>query len=165
MKKLLIVGAGGHGSVIKEIAESMGVYQAINFIDDKSDIAIGKTDDLSKFRSEYDFAIVSIGDNKLREKLFCFLKELGYKIPTLIHATAYISESSQIGEGTVVEPKAIVNTNVVVEKGCIISPGAIIDHDVKIGKYVHVNSGAVIMAGSRVKNFEKIDAGGVFNSK
>ena len=165
MKRLLIIGAGGHGKVIREIAESIGIYHTICYIDDHCQCAIGRISDLPKFRSEYDSAIVSIGDNQLREKIYRTLKELQYEIPILIHTTAYLSKSCQIGAGTVIEPKAVVNSNVVIGEGCIISPGAIIDHDVTIGRYVHVNSGSVIMAGSNVRDFLKIEAGSVFNRK
>lgn len=36
-KKLLIIGAGGHGQVVAEVAEDCG-YQEIAFIDDKRPI-------------------------------------------------------------------------------------------------------------------------------
>lgn len=165
MGKLLIIGAGGHGKVIRELAESTGVYDAIDFIDDNSVTAIGRVDDLEKFRSKYQNALVSIGNNELRAKLYKKIVELGYEIPILIHSTAYISESCQIGRGTVVEPKAIINSNVLIGEGCIISPGTIIDHDVVLGEYVHANSGSIIMAGSTVDSFSKIDAGCVFRNK
>lgn len=34
MSKLLILGAGQYGAVAKEIAESIGIYDAISFLDD-----------------------------------------------------------------------------------------------------------------------------------
>ena len=41
-RKLLIIGAGGHGQVVAEIAMDLG-YSKIDFIDDNSEIAIGTT--------------------------------------------------------------------------------------------------------------------------
>ena len=160
-KKLLIIGAGGHGKVVQEIAESLG-YDDIAFLDDNSNEAIGKTADSQKFVKEYQAAFVSIGRNESRGELLKRLEEEGFEIPVLIHPSAYISKSAVIGKGTVVEPKAIVNANSKVGVGCIISVGAIVDHNVIIEDYCHINSGAICMAGSQLKKrCTKVDAGDV----
>lgn len=159
--KLLILGAGGHGRVVKEIAEATEKYERIAFLDDNMPEAIGKIDDIESFAGEFEFAFVGIGNNKLRDELIDRLENAGYKVVTLIHPTAYVSKSAKIGRGTVVEPKAIVNANTVVEIGCIISVGSIVDHDVTIGKCCHINSGAIVKAGARVECFTKLEAGQV----
>ncbi len=41
-RHLLIIGAGQYGMVAKEIAESMGCFDRIDFVDDVSDTAVGK---------------------------------------------------------------------------------------------------------------------------
>ena len=161
MKKLLIVGAGSHGWVVKEIAETVGGYEEIDFADDNSSVAVGVFADLEALHREYDAAIVSIGNNQLRKELLRKLAEIGYDLPVLIHPTAYISKSSKIGCGTIVGPKAIVNTNVHVGEGCIISAGAIVDHDAHLQKYVHINAGAIVKAGAQVREEQKVDAGQV----
>lgn len=157
MSKLLIIGLGSHGKVVKEIADCLGIYKRIEFLDDNSDEAIGTIDELEYFRKDFDSAFVSIGDNNLREKFINELKLAGYDIPVLIHPTAYVSKSCIIKNGTLVEPKAIVNTNSQIGEGCIVSVGAIIDHDVVVEDYCHVNAGAVIKAGSKIDIKTKID--------
>lgn len=159
MKKLLIIGVGCHGKVIKEIAEDIGTFEKIEFVDDNSNEAIGKTADLTELHSKYDSAFVSIGNNELRSKLLSQLKEIGYDIPVLIHPTAYVSQSAVLGIGTVVEPKAIVNANTSIGEGCIISVGAIVDHNAEIGDFCHINAGAVVKAGTKIESKIKIDAG------
>lgn len=49
MKNLYILGAGGFGHVIKDIAEQSGKYKSIKFLDDNSNEAVGKLSDLPKF--------------------------------------------------------------------------------------------------------------------
>ncbi len=156
---LLIVGAGGHGEVIKEIAEDIG-YDKIAFIDDFSTKAIGKICDIVKFK-DYENAVCSIGNNKLRGQIIEKLKQEGFKIPVLIHPRAFASKSAIIEEGTVVEPEAIVNANAVIGKGCIISLGTIVDHDALVSDYAHINSGSVVEAGAYVDKYEKVSAGSV----
>lgn len=158
---LLIIGAGGHGKVVKEVAEALAIYDKIDFVDDNAEVAIGKTEDLPHLRVDYEAAFVGIGNNKLRQEILAKLQTYGYHIPVLIHPTAYISPSAKISYGTVVEPKAIVNANSIVNSGCIISVGAIVDHDVVLESCVHVNAGAICKAGSTVVENVKLEAGQV----
>ena len=159
-RSLLIVGAGGHGKVVAEVARDCG-YEEIAFLDDNSDEAIGKISEMKKFTSLYKEAFVAIGNNQVRGEILSRLENEGYEIPVLTHPTAYISRTAKIRKGTVVEPKAIVNTNADIGEGCIISVGAIVDHNTKLEECVHVNAGAIVKAGTTVKQFQKIDAGEV----
>lgn len=164
--RLLIVGAGGHGRVVKETAQVQKKYpfEDIAFVDDRSTNAIGTTADLKDLQKDYDMAVVAIGSNRIRASLQKKLKELGYDIPTLIHPTAYVSPSAQIGEGTVVEPMVVINANVRIGDGCIISVGSIVDHDAVIDEYCHVNAGAIVMSMAHLDACEKIDAGKVLEN-
>lgn len=163
-KRLLVLGTGGHGRVVREVALSLlnidgaPVYEAVEFMDDNSEDAIGKIDDLVKYRDQYTDIFCGIGNNRIRKQLLDQAEELGYSIPVLIHPTAYIGPSAVIESGVVAEPKAIVNANTVVHRGSIISVGAIVDHDVVVNEFVHVNAGAIVKAGARVENGRKFEA-------
>ena len=159
-RSLLIVGAGGHGKVVAEMARDCG-YEEIAFLDDNSNEAIGKSSEMQKFTSSYKEAFVAIGNNQMRGEILMQLKAAGYEIPVLIHPSAYISKTAKIQRGTVVEPKAVINTNADIDEGCIISVGAIVDHDTELEECVHINAGAIVKAGTKVKQFQKIDAGEV----
>ena len=159
MKSLLILGAGGHGQVVKEIAEACG-YDTFAFLDDKAPDAIGKLNEAPYLAPNYDGVIIAIGNNAIRQEIVDKLERFeNINIATLIHPTAYVSPSTIIGTGTVVEPKAVVNARSKIGSGCIISVGAIVDHDCSIGQYSHINAGAICMAGSKVKKLTKVNAG------
>lgn len=162
---LLILGAGGHGRVVKETAEAMDIFDKTDFLDDNSEskVAIGLCCDFSKYINEYSYAFVGIGNHELRMNWINILTKAGYKIPVLIHPTAFVSPSAKIYEGSIVGAKAVVNTNVVIEKGCIISIGVLIDHDSYVSQYSHINTGAIIKAGCKVKSFNNVDAGRVYS--
>lgn len=160
MKCLLIIGAGGHGKVVAEVARDIG-YEKIDFLDDNNPEAIGRISDIEKLSDQYSDAFVAIGNNKLRGELLQKLKECGYVIPTLIHPTAYVSRTATLGSGTVVEPKAIVNAGSHVGEGSIVSVGSIVDHDVNVGACCHINAGAIVKAGANVDAFRKLEAGEV----
>lgn len=86
-KNLLILGAGGHGKVVKEIAEALG-YTNIAFLDDNNTEAIGKIADSKAFVKQFQEASVGIGNNKFRGELLTRLEQEGFAIPVLIHPTA-----------------------------------------------------------------------------
>ena len=159
MKKLLIIGAGGHGKVVAETAEASGIYETVDFADDYSPNAVGKISDLERLHNLYDCAFVGIGDNRLRAELINKLEKIGYEVPVLIHPTAFVSKSATIEKGTVLEPMSVVNASAYVGTGCIISVGAIVDHDVKLGSCCHINAGAIVKAGAEIEDFRKLEAG------
>ena len=158
-KKLLIIGAGGHGHVVAEIAHICGYI--CSFLDDNSPDAIGKIAYIGQYLSDFDFFFVAIGNNGKRQEVTKKLEKLKCPIPIIIHPTAYVSPTAKIGEGTVIAPGAIVNTHSCIGKGCIISAGALIDHDARIEDFVHINVGAVCKSGSYISNLTKVDAGAV----
>lgn len=160
-KNLLIIGAGGHGKVVKEVAEAMGIYSKISFLDDDSSETVGKIADYINLAGDYKYAFVGIGDNHFRMQMLEKLEKAGYEVPTLIHPRAYISPTCSIGSGSVIEPMAIVNAGASIGKGCIISVGSIVDHDAVIEDCVHVNAGAICKAGSFVSSCVKLEAGQV----
>ena len=73
-RRLAIIGAGGHGKVIGEIA-LLNKYGVINFFDDKLDEIenypfkiVDTINNLNKYINNYDDYFVAIGDNHLRSK-------------------------------------------------------------------------------------------------
>ena len=147
---MLVLGAGGHGKVVREVALSLfnidgtSVYESVDFLDDNSVEAIGKIADLEKYKDQYSDVFCGIGNNTVRKQLLDQAENLGFHIPVLIHTSAYISPSAVIEAGTVVEPK-----------------GAIVDHDVVVSEFVHVNAGAIVKAGAKVESSRKLEAGEV----
>ena len=154
MNNLLILGAGGHGSVVSELAILSKNYGNIQVLDDKfifneklfTDQNLRIIGQLSDFRSvevkdKFNQAIVAIGDPFKRIKLLRELQLNGYELPTLIHPSSIVSQNSFIGEGTVIMANSVVQTSCKVGLGCIINTGASLDHHSKIGDGVHLCPG------------------------
>lgn len=157
MKRLLIVGAGGHGSVVAETAIACG-YEQIDFLDDNNPAAIGKIDDLEEQSPKYDGVVVSIGNNSFRRELIERLEAIEAHLITLVHPTAIISHSAQVGRGSIILPGSIIHTNAKVGKGCIVSIGALVDHDCVVGDYCHIDAGALCKSRSIVASGLKVEA-------
>lgn len=150
MKKLMIVGAGGHGRVIADLALSLGRYEQVCFLDDRFGSfdpdfpgvpLVGSVSDAARLSDEYEF-IIAIGNNEIRARVTRQLTEQGAKPATLVHPAAVVGRQVTIGEGTVVMAGAVVQTGTVIGKGCIINTGATVDHDGRIGDFCHISVGA-----------------------
>ena len=154
VKRLVIIGAGGHGKVIADIATKNG-YQEIIFLDDNPSIkdctgfeVAGTLNDCINYK-KWDF-IVAVGNAKIREQIQEKLSE--YNIVTLIHPGAIISRRVSVGKGTVVMAGAVVNS------------GATVDHDCMIGDYVHISVGTHIAGTVRIGEKTWIGAGAVVSN-
>jgi|SRR5690625_696791 len=146
-RKLLIIGASGHGKVVVDIAMRMKKWQYIAFLDDNKNIrnsmgveVIGTLSEVSNYIDEYEI-FVAIGNNPIRQKIYEILQKLGASIPILVHPNAIIGSQVKIGCGTVVMAGVVVNSNTQIGKSCIINTVSSIDHDNCIGDFVHISPG------------------------
>lgn len=163
---LIILGAGGYGRTVADIAEQTRRYSKIQFLEDncKEKHILGKCSDYVKHISPDTEMYPAFGNNEARLKWIEIFKSDGIMIPTFIHGTAYVSPKAVIECGTVVLPQAIINTDVLVKKGCIINCGAIIDHGCIVEEGVHVCLSAVIKSDNRIPKGMKVEAGTVIEN-
>ena len=160
MKKLIIIGAGGHGRVVSETAKLNG-YEVIGFLDDADNkTTVGKVADFIKYIGEADFT-VAIGNNAVRMKIQSELIKSGANVASLIHPDATVSESASIGKGTVVMAGAVINAGAVIGNGAIINTCASVDHDCRIGNFSHISVGARICGAVGIGDCAWIGAGAV----
>lgn len=155
---LLILGAGGHGRVVRETAEMMGCFDKIAFLDDQNPEAIGRLADYEALRGRFTATFVAIGDNRTRSLWIDRLRLAGFIMPTLVHPRAYVSSSATIGAGTIIEPLACVNSNVIIGSGCIVAISSVVDHDCQIGDYSHLECGVILKPRSVVDSYIKVTA-------
>lgn len=160
-KNLLILGAGGYGHVVREIAEDSGIFDKIDFLDDSSPLAIGKFGDAEKFLKGYPNAVVALGNAELRLGYIEKLRAAGFQIPAIISPRAYVSKSAKIGNGTIVEPFSAVNANSEVGIGVLLRCGSVIDHNAKVGDFCYIDCGVVVKANNSVGFKIKIAANSV----
>ena len=144
---LLIIGAGGHGRVVKETAVLLARFAKIDHLDDQSPGCIGKCSAYPNFTDAYKYAFTAIGDPALRREWNNKLKAAGYELASIIHPGACVSPSARIAAGVFIGAGAVVNTNVVIDAGSIIGIGALVDHDAHVCEYGYVKAGEVVAAG------------------
>ena len=167
MKRLIILGAGGYGRTVADVAGQTGQFDEISFLDDNSAApdVIGKCAEYECFRDAQTAFYPAFGNNEDRLKWLYRLQEAGCAVPTIIHPTAYVSPTAQVEPGVVILPHAIVNTGCVVKSGCIVNCGAIVDHGCVLEEGVHICLGAVVKAENRIPRCMKIEAGEVVQNR
>ena len=163
--RLVILGAGGYGRTIGDIAQQSEKYSEILFLDDNSSDVSGKCSDYYRYIDANTELYPAFGDNELRMKWIEELKGNNAQLASLIHPTAYVSPTAVIGEGTMVLPNASVGTGVRIGTGCIINMNAAIDHGSLIEDGVHVCLNAVVKSGIIVKENTKVEAGIIIEKK
>ena len=168
MRKLLILGAGGYGRTIRDLAEQLGCYDKIAFLDDKIPQAggvLGTCGEYLSFADETTEIYPAFGNNEIRMEWIERLQENGIRVPVLVHPAAYVSPTATLFSGVTVLPKAVVNTGVMVKTGCIINIGALVDHDSIIEEGCHLAPGAIIKAENRIPAGSKIESGTVIDNR
>jgi sugar O-acyltransferase (sialic acid O-acetyltransferase NeuD family) len=149
VKRLAILGAGGHAKVVADTAECCGWdfieifddnWPAIQFMDHWP--VVGDTKALSERLKEFDGVIVAIGNNEIRCTKLTDLVNAGAILVTLIHPSAIISRYATVGKGVVAFAGVVVNTGATIGEGTILNTGCSIDHDCMLSECVHVSPGA-----------------------
>ena len=167
MKRLLIVGAGGHGRSVAEAALESGAFESLGFVDDAVDKVkdvwgypvLGTTTDLVRYRVHADAAIVALGNNALREKLCDQLKTAGSELISIIHPRAIVSPRAEIGPGTAIMAGAIIGTEARLGTGVIVNSGAVVDHHAQVHDYGHLGVNACMAGGAILGRGAWIQAG------
>ncbi len=164
--RLIILGAGGYGQTVADIARQSGRYSEICFLDDGKTGAdiLGKCAEFARFADPETEMYPAFGNNAGRIDWLNRLAQAGIPVPSLVHASAYISPTAHIAAGTMVLPRALVNTNCQVERGCIINCGAIVDHDCVLEEGVHICLGAIVKAENRIPACTKVEAGEIIQN-
>ncbi len=161
--KLIILGAGGYGQTIADVAEQLG-YE-VSFLDDRSEKAIDICANFERYIAEDTCFYPAFGNNESRAAWLEKLIAAGCNILTIIHPTAYVSPKAHVYPGTAILPGAIVNTGCIIKSGCIINCGAIVDHGCTLEEGVHVCLGAIVKAENHLPHCMKVEAGTVISNR
>ena len=159
-KPLIILGNGGHASVLMEtlLKQEQG-YEIIGFTTPIMEdnvfglVYLGPDEVIYNYNPEEVNLVLGLGmlgPSSAREKTFKHFKEKGYFFKSIIHPAAIISPSAQLGEGVQIMAGAIVQTGTSIADNTIINTGAIIDHDGQIGAHVHIAPGTKISGAVKI---------------
>ena len=90
--KLIILGAGGHGQVVADLARQAGRYEEVLFLDDKaegSDV-VGICADYVRFQNQDVEMYPAFGNNPGRIQWENKILDAGITLAAIIHPLAYV---------------------------------------------------------------------------
>lgn len=159
-RKLLIVASKRYGDYVKEIAESMGCFEEISFVDNDREGAIGKLEDVESFYPEYNCAIAACDDGTERLEWNKKLETL-YNIPVLAHMDSTISPSANLMLGCIVEPRAVIGCGSTIGQATIIGANVVVEPYCFIGDSCTLKSGTIVKSTSMVAMNTSTEQGSV----
>lgn len=162
MKNLIILGGSGIGMIAASIANELGYYNVLGFLNDVVPIGtkigkyntipvIGSTSDLPRYLDDQnnEFFIAYVGMQNEKE---VFEKVESLNIPsnrfaTLIHPSAIIPKGfCKIGNGVLMAPLTQLSPDTTIEDNCILLPNSFVGHDSILKKFAHIATNSVIGA-------------------
>lgn len=195
-KKLILFGASNFGDEIVQLFRDINKsgkeaqWDIIGFLDDNPDmkgkirngvsVLGGKAWLMENHKNDCHY-VCCIGSPKAKSKIVKHLKTFNVKFASGIHPSVIMSETTSIGEGTVITAGNIFTTNIkvydhvifnlactlghysVVYNYCTINPGVNISGDVILEEGVLLGTNAAILEKITIGQYSIIGAGAVVN--
>lgn len=165
MKKVIIVGSGGHAAELRDYidhyndATPSDRIEVVGFLDDNPNAHkhysfkepyLGKIDE---HRTEKDcFYLMGIANLDYRASIIKKFVSRGARFIGLIHPTAIISPSCEIGEGTVISHNVSVGAKARIGKYNILNSRCTIGHDSSLGDCNFISPNVAISGNTKIGN-------------
>lgn len=160
MKNLIIIGAGGMGRTIYDMARENAGYNKEfvikGFIDDNIHSLDGfenyppVIETIREYQVETnDIFVCSIGGESRRKCMESIINR-GGEFMTMIHPSSRIGTNVKIGKGCYVGAYTIIAADAVIDDYNFIQSHVIVGHDVVIGKWNRIDSFTFIVGGDKI---------------
>jgi len=171
-KKIIIVGASGYASLMREAFDYDSPYSVVGFSVEKKFLKSEEFDGLpvvdienieNYWASSEHFFHVAIGYyglNRHRERLVNSMIERGYSPASYISSRATISPSARIGLHCVIADRAIIQSKAVLGDN-IVFYGSTIGHDAVIANNCFFSVGSLVLGYTQIGEYSFIGAGAV----
>lgn len=168
-KNIAIVGAGGFGKetvvMLLHINGSKRQWNIIGFYDDGLPGGImvagipvlGKVQDLNTVSEEL-AVVVAVGDPKTKKSIVDRIQNKAVFFPSLVHPSATIGESINMGLGVVVTAGCRLTIDITLGDFVLLNLNTTVGHDVQIGSFTSV------MPGVHLSGFVKVGEGALIGT-
>ncbi|PTT48721.1 acetyltransferase [Aeromonas sp. HMWF016] len=168
-KPVIVLGAGGHASVLVDMLRSQGVVPLALVAPAAgapraalADIPLWHDEEILTLHPDEVALVNGIGSlpgNPLRATLFARYRALGYRFASVVSAQAMVSDYAVLEEGVQVMAGAIIQAGTHIGPNSIVNTGAIVDHDCWVGGNNHIAPGAVLSGGVSTEDAVHIGTG------
>ena len=165
VRRLWIIGAGGHAKVVVDTCRAAGIVPE-RALDDRINLAgqhilgvpvTAPIPSLDAWQDAGADGFIAIGSNRARQALASRIR--GVRWSTVVHPSSLVSRSAHISEGAFVAARAVVQPDARVGYHTIINTGVIVEHDCVIGDYAHLAPGSILTGSVIVGSGVLIGAG------
>ncbi len=168
MQNIVIIGTGGFARevawLIEDINKESKRWNLLGFVDETLEVGtkingyevIGDTKWLIK---QEVFVVIAIGNSLIRKNIINELVNSNNKYATLIHPSVIMSDSNEIGEGTIICAGTIITVNVKIGKHVIINLHSTIGHEAIIENFVTILPGVNISGNVKIEQCANIGTG------
>lgn len=174
MKDLIIIGAGGFGRVVYQLATECHGFQREYSIKGFLDDNLNALDGFSNYPkiinsiSNYDIQkndlfACSIGNVVTKKKIINTIHHKGGCFVSLIHPTTHIGNNAQLGDGLIIMRNAVIGSDSKIGNYSLIQIAAVIGHDAHIGEYARIDCHVVCVGGTTVHDEVAIHTSAVIN--
>lgn len=159
MKKVCIIGAGGHGreiyQIVRDINSKKQEFEFMGFIDDNKALwnkeimgksVLGGIDWIHNNKDSDIQYLIGLGDPVFKKIIFDRIIEKRKDIEffNAIHPSVRILDDVKMGSGVAVFPNCVVSINVTLSDHSCLNSGVNISHDSSMGIFSNANPYVVI---------------------
>jgi sugar O-acyltransferase (sialic acid O-acetyltransferase NeuD family) len=155
--KVVCVGGGGNAKVLIDIILNDNNYSLVGITEVAGNLfqekingipVIGSDEVLPRLFDEgVKFAFVgmgTVGNTSERTKIYQKIEAIGFAPLTIIHPSAMIALTAELGKGGCFMAGAIINPYAKIGHNVIVNTGALVEHDCLINDHVCISPGAIL---------------------
>lgn len=159
---MVIYGYGDQGSLVADCLLEAGIPLKGIFDDNRAlNRKLCPFPFLGKYSPDslpHEAILLTIGDNQVRKQLARIIR---HPPGILQHASVIRSARSEVGEGSVLLHRAVLQAGSRIGRHCIVNTGVIVEHDCQLGNFVHLASGVILSGRVFVGEGSLLGAGAV----
>ena len=171
MKKVVVVGTGGHAKVIVDIIEKESKFKMMGFIESSLDVGtkildyevLGREEDLSHLAQKKSIfgGVIAIGDNVIRAKVEKKINRIysDFNFINCIHPKSIIAKDVCLGVGNVVMAGVIINPSSTIGNHCILNTNSSLDHDSSMLDFTSIAPNVVTGGNVKINEYSAIGIG------
>ena len=172
MKKILLIGGGGHCKSCIDVIQTTEAYDILGILDLPEKVGtktlgvpiVGVDEELPYWLERVDDVLITVGQirsHKKRASIAKIAAQLGANMATIISPLAYVAGDASVSAGTIVMHGAKLIAGSKVGANCIINSNALIEHDATIGQLCHISTAAVVNGDAIVEAGSFVGSGAI----
>ena len=148
-KRVAIIGSGKWACQLRKYIEETDYLTCVGYIDDNKlveGVICNDEEATLYYGKKFDAVFMGIGyaHLDLRKKIYDVYKTKGIPFATIVHPTAIISNSAEIGEGCLVGMNSIIEMGAMIADNVVIHSGVYIAHEVVVDKHCYITARAAL---------------------